>query len=218
MAGPLKVVHTPRLQRLMWGKQEPFLRRPLIEKVAPRAPLPVVPWYDAGMGRLDLEYGASMDPRSNPAFVDSWVIGATGGANKVIPQGIDYSRTPCCVPNGLSGDTPAGVGALFAGLVGVPLVLLGMLLVGEAAAGGQRPFRRNPIRARKGKPHVGDVVRYASKFLKSIGVYSGSMPFASGEITKVRTKMGNGWLVDVAWDDGDSGPVLSSNLEIKTWS
>jgi hypothetical protein len=141
MAGPLKVVHVPRLQRLMRGDEEPYLRRPLIEKVAPRAPLPVVPWYDAGMGNLDLEYGASMDPRSNPAFADAWVIGATGGANRVIPQGIDYSRTPCCVPNGMGEGLPS-VGPLFAGLIGVPLVLLGMLLVGEAAVGGRRPFTR----------------------------------------------------------------------------
>lgn len=226
MAGPLRVVHTPRQARLMRGDEEPFLRRPLIEKVEPYAPLPVVPWYDPGMGKLDLEYGASMDPRSNPAFVDSWVIGATGGANRVIPQGIDYSRTPCCVPNGLSGDGSLSVGPLFAGLVGIPLILLGMLLVGEAASSGQRPFTRRRNRAvgklpgtkkRQGKPQVGDVVRYSRNFLRSIGAYTGRTPFAVGEITFVEDKKwGNGWYVKVLWDDEpeEAMGVLSLNLEI----
>ncbi len=103
--GPLKVVHIPRLQRTMRGNEEPYLRRPFIQKVQDLVPPTVTPWWYSsnGMGALDLEYGASMQPRNNPAFNDTWLIGATGGANRVIPQGIDYSRTPCCVPNGVSG-------------------------------------------------------------------------------------------------------------------
>lgn len=73
----------------------------------------------------DNEYGASMSPRSNPAFNDTWVIGATGGVNRVVPQGIDYSRTPCCTPGPSAMAGTAGSNAtLYMGLIAVPLSLL----------------------------------------------------------------------------------------------
>ena len=97
---------------------------------APEDPLNYTPYFE--YPKIDMEYGASMQPRGNPVFADSWVIGATGGASKVIPQGIDYSRTPCCAAHaGMSGS---GTGVLFAGVVGVPLLLLGVLVGFDALA------------------------------------------------------------------------------------
>lgn len=112
----MRQVHTPRLSFLMRSSKQPVIRSPIVRAIHPAAPMSVVPWFAMG------EYGASMAPRSNPAFNDAWVIGATGGASRVIPQGIDYSRTPCCT-TGLSG---MDVTPLVAALIGVPLVLFGM--------------------------------------------------------------------------------------------
>jgi hypothetical protein len=121
----MKTVFTPRLQRLMRGVREPVLLRPMTRSVlAPTLPA-ITPWYN--LGSYDTELGASAQPRNNPAFNDAWVIGATGGASQVIPQGIDYSRTPCCTAsgpmNGLADTAP-----LLVGLVGVPLLILGAMV------------------------------------------------------------------------------------------
>lgn len=143
MAGPLETVHISRLSRVMRGDEEGYLRRPLIQKVQPVEPPRITPWWQGnvgapasitpgwheGVGAVDFEYGASMQPRNNPKFSDTWVIGATAGANRVIPQGIDYSRTPCCVPGGM-GDASAPVaGALLFAVVGVPLLVFGVGVV-----------------------------------------------------------------------------------------
>jgi len=126
MAGPLNTVFTPRLQRLMRGTQEPYLRRPMIQRVDPvTMPVQIHP----ALAAYDDELGASAQPRANPAFSDAWVVGATAGANRVIPQGVDYSRTPCCVPNGVSGMGEASMAPLLVGVVGVPLALF-VLTVG----------------------------------------------------------------------------------------
>lgn len=118
--GPLKVVTTPMLQRLMRGVDEPYLRPPLVQMPTPASTQPGInPWFQ-GVGAYDMEYGASMQPRSNPAFNDTWVAGATAGASEVVPQGIDYSRTNCCMPmNGFQDVSP-----LFIGVVGIPLAVL----------------------------------------------------------------------------------------------
>jgi hypothetical protein len=218
MAGPIQKVHTPRLSFLMRGSQQPYLRPPAVEQIYPAAPQTVTPWQQAMNGGYDHEYGASMQPRANPAFSDTWVTMATGGANKVIPQGIDYSRTPCCMPNSSGGMGDAGAGALVAALVGVPLMLLGILMLTEGASGGMLLGKgdrfRNPIKKRKGKPHQGDIVRYSVPFMRSTGMITER----SGEITKVIEKSGKGWYVKVRWDDGGGAVgVLSQNLEVWHW-
>jgi hypothetical protein len=145
--GPLHTVHIPRLSRVMRGERENYLHPPLIQKTKPLAPPTITPWWYEGptrvnmqgMGNIDFEYGGSMQPRDNPAFSDAWVIGATAGANRVVPQGIDYSRTPCCS----AGMGDAGTTSLFVGLVGVPLLVFGIMVAGDVlgalALGGQSP-------------------------------------------------------------------------------
>lgn len=112
----LGVAFTPRLSFLMRGASQPVNPPPVYKVIVPAAR----PRIRRGVAGYDLEYGASMQPRANPAFNDLWVVGATGGANRVIPQGIDYSRDPCCT-TGLAG---AEVSPLVVGLIGIPLVLL----------------------------------------------------------------------------------------------
>jgi len=101
-----------------------------------------------GMGDW-FEYPASVQPRANPAFSDTWVTGATGGARMVVPQGIDAFRTPavqgcgaCSGGGGLSGGI-AAVAPVFAGLVGVAAILFLASLTerGPGAMSGRR--RRN---------------------------------------------------------------------------
>jgi hypothetical protein len=89
----------------------------MIYKIRP-AQMPAI--KPMSMGCCQQEYGASNQPRNNPAFDDTWIIGATGAAQRVIPQGIDYSRTPCCLGSNGAGSTST----LFIGVVGVPLAIL----------------------------------------------------------------------------------------------
>ena len=107
----LKQVHTPRLSFLMRDSTKPFTR-PLVRTILP-------PLSD-----YDDEDGESLNPRANPAFTDAWFTAATGGANRVIPQGIDYSRTPCCA--GLSG---ADSFSLIIGAIGVPIALFAIIAI-----------------------------------------------------------------------------------------
>ena len=57
---------------------------------------------------------------------------------------------------------------------------------------------------KKSNLKVGDKVRYASEFLRSIGVHTGDMCFAKGEITEIHT-LGEGpnKFAHVRWDYDD---------------
>ena len=117
----IRQVATPRLSFLMRSAQMPYLQRPVVYPIAPVSPQGLTPWY-AGMGNV-IEPSASMQPRNNPVFNDAWVVGATGGANRVVPQGIDYSRTPCCTAHsgmGMFDD----VNPLWFGVVAIPAAYL----------------------------------------------------------------------------------------------
>jgi hypothetical protein len=125
----IKQVHTPRLSFLMRGANQPYIRRPVVRQINPA----MMPQIGMG-GYVDWhEYGASMAPRANPVWNDLWIVGATGGANKVIPQGIDYSRTPCCMAGSAESVAP-----LFIGLIAIPAALFALATLG----GSVKPARR----------------------------------------------------------------------------
>lgn len=91
----MRVVHTPRLSPLMRSTSMPYLQKPLVAGIRPVEAHLFTPWYErSGMGAFELPESAQ--PRANPAFSDTYVIGASGGANRVYPQGVDYSRLSGC--------------------------------------------------------------------------------------------------------------------------
>lgn len=62
------------------------------------------------------------------------------------------------------------------------------------------------------KIKVGSKVKYSARFLRSIGAYSGSLPFAKGKVTDLK-KFGENFLAEIDWKDKDiPEKVLVSNL------
>jgi hypothetical protein len=62
--------------------------------------------------------------------------------------------------------------------------------------------------------NVGDKVRYRTEFLRSIGCYSGPLPFARGEITAVKTHGTSFTLATINWTKGDAPETVNVfNLE-----
>jgi hypothetical protein len=61
----------------------------------------------------------------------------------------------------------------------------------------------------------GDRVQYATRWLRSIGAYTGDLPFARGTVAAVEDH-GHGFvLVRVDWTRGAGSPrVLAANLEV----
>lgn len=64
-------------------------------------------------------------------------------------------------------------------------------------------------------PAPGDRVRYATNWLRSIGAYTGELPFARGTVATVEDH-GQGFvLVTVDWTRSEgSRRVLAANLEV----
>lgn len=59
---------------------------------------------------------------------------------------------------------------------------------------------------------VGDRVKYAAKFLKSIGVYSGDMCFCEGTITTIREYGGGFSIATVDWG---GNPEIPTNINVQ---
>ena len=61
---------------------------------------------------------------------------------------------------------------------------------------------------------TGDKVRYRTQFLRSIGCYTGPLPFARGEITTVKTHGSSFTLATIKWIKGDAPETVNVfNLE-----
>jgi hypothetical protein len=132
----------------------PYLQKPHVTTIRPLTYPGITPWYQASSyqpsGALGAyELPASAEPRANAAFNDTYVIGASGAANMVVPQGIDYSRRPCCSGGGLGSIGMALsqipwwawlAGTAVAGFIGAKVVS------GYMGKGKRRPFDRNPWR------------------------------------------------------------------------
>ncbi len=58
---------------------------------------------------------------------------------------------------------------------------------------------------------LGSVVKYSRVFLRSIGVYTGDMPFAKGRVTGF-VKLPHTKLAEIAWGIGSTGKVNVKNL------
>lgn len=57
----------------------------------------------------------------------------------------------------------------------------------------------------------GDKVAYSKSFLQAIGCYTGWMPFARGEVTRVEGS--RSWrLCHIKWQDGHESHVVDKNL------
>jgi len=67
------------------------------------------------------------------------------------------------------------------------------------------------------KLNVGDKVSYSATFLRSIGVYTGPMPFARGTIEKI-DDFGNVALAMVNWDDEEIPPRVNIKNLVKVGS
>ena len=109
----------------------PFILRPANQPgYDHRVPEPITPW---SMGSI-----AAMQPRNNPAFNDTWLIGATGGAARVYPQGPQAYPVGGC--SGCGDDTAiaaaGGASLLGIALVGTAVVLLASFLMMDS--GGDR--------------------------------------------------------------------------------
>lgn len=62
--------------------------------------------------------------------------------------------------------------------------------------------------------NVGDKVRYRTQFLRSIGCYSGPLPFARGEITAIKTHGSSFTLATINWKSPDVPETVNVfNLE-----
>ena len=69
---------------------------------------------------------------------------------------------------------------------------------------------------------IGDVVRYATPFLKSIGAYTGDIPHARGRIVAI-SPIGETAIVEIEWEKGRADGIhanghskaLAGNLEVK---
>jgi hypothetical protein len=65
----------------------------------------------------------------------------------------------------------------------------------------------------KANLHPGARVKYRAEFLRSIGCYTGALPFARGTITALVNLGSQTTLADVAWDrPGVPGRVNVANL------
>jgi hypothetical protein len=148
----LKQVHIPRWSQLMRSASMPYLQKPHTTPISTLAYPGITPWNRASAcqpsGVLGaFEVGASAEPRANPAFSDAYVIGASGAANMVVPQGIDYSRRPCCSGGGLSGVSELlGQVPTWAWLGAAAVVAFFGAKAVMGRVGGKRPFDRNPWR------------------------------------------------------------------------
>ena len=61
----------------------------------------------------------------------------------------------------------------------------------------------------KSKPlAVGDRVAYSGRFLRSIGVFTGDMPHARGEVAKL-TPLGETTLADIDWKNAELPPRVN---------
>lgn len=59
---------------------------------------------------------------------------------------------------------------------------------------------------------VGDKVKYSGAWLRSVGIFTGALPFVEGEVTFLQP-FGEGELVTISWDlHGIPDKVLASNL------
>ncbi len=63
------------------------------------------------------------------------------------------------------------------------------------------------------KIQKGDIVRYSAKWLRSVGIYTGRLPFITGEVLEVSTELSFP-LVSVQWDDEVIMEVNGNNLEV----
>jgi hypothetical protein len=72
------------------------------------------------------------------------------------------------------------------------------------------------LEAKSPKFKVGDKVKYAVKFLRSIGEYTGDMPRAKGIVTGLTGFGQDGkFLISIDWGNPDlPGKVLDSNLAL----
>lgn len=72
------------------------------------------------------------------------------------------------------------------------------------------------LEAKSSKFKVGDKVKYAVKFLRSIGEYTGGMPLARGIVTGLTGFGQDGkFLVSIDWGNPElPGKVLDSNLAL----
>lgn len=61
---------------------------------------------------------------------------------------------------------------------------------------------------------IGDKVQYSARFLKSIGCYTGELPFAKGRVTYLQ-KVGSLTIASVAWGNPSDVPegVNVANLK-----
>ena len=61
---------------------------------------------------------------------------------------------------------------------------------------------------------IGDKVKYSVRFLRSIGAYTGDLPFARGIVLEVKNQAYSPALVTVQWNNDAPCKVLASNLAL----
>ena len=59
---------------------------------------------------------------------------------------------------------------------------------------------------------IDDSVMFSREFLRSTGQFTGPVPFLTGFVRSAEQLRPGLFIVDVKWDNGDCGRVLSSNL------
>lgn len=73
----------------------------------------------------------------------------------------------------------------------------------QVSVPGRISFERVP-------PQVGDRVKYSRKFLRSIGTFTGEMPFARGTV-RATEKLGEITLAVMDWNDDDMPEKVNVN-------